>query len=111
MNSQVQQATVVKIYPTRIWIESDMMVGERVVMMQHEGCEPFEYAVFNYDYRYTSNVGTHEAAENLARSLGSQEPIEYKSRVVKTPSEDEIREAIKGLQEMLVDIEASRKSA
>lgn len=106
MNTQVQQATSVEILPTQIWIESCVM-GERAVMMQHEGCEPFEYALFNYDYRYTSNGGTHAAAESLARSLGAKEPVEHKSRVVKTPSKDELREAIKGLQEMLADIEAA----
>jgi hypothetical protein len=79
----LQQATVIKVMPTKIWIESGIM-GERVVMVQHEGCDPFEYAVFGYDYRYTSNAGTHSAAENLARALGATDPIEHKNREVQS---------------------------
>jgi hypothetical protein len=75
----MQTVTIVEILPTKIWIESGMW-GERAVMMQHEGDEPFEYAVFNYNYRYTSNAGTHRAAEELARSLGAVGEIEHKSR-------------------------------
>lgn len=76
---KLEQATIVKIMPTTIWIESGMM-GERAVMIQHEGCEPFEYAVFNYDYRYTSNAGTIHDALVLAKSLGATDPIEHRSR-------------------------------
>lgn len=70
-------ATVVKVYPTAVWIE-DGWGGERRVMLQHEGCEPFAYATFGYDYRYTSNAGTHQAAHALAVSLGAKEPVEHR---------------------------------
>lgn len=73
----MKTATVVKIYPTAIWIESGMF-GERRVMLQHEGCEPFAYATFDYDYRYTSNAGTWEAARAMALSLGATEPVEQR---------------------------------
>lgn len=71
---EVKTAQIVKIYPTAIWVDSDF-VGDRHVMMQHEGCEPFAYATFHYDYRYTSNAGTWAAAEALALSLGATEPV------------------------------------
>lgn len=73
----MRTATVVKVYPTAIWIESGWC-GERRVMMQHEGCEPFAYATFGYDYRYTSNAGTWAAAHALALSLGAKEPVEQR---------------------------------
>ena len=94
MNAPV---TIVQILPTRIWIESGMC-GERVVVMQHEGMHPFDYAIFNYDYAYTSNSGTHAAAESLAISLGAVEPIEHKARTTSRPSLGELRDAIVELQ-------------
>lgn len=78
----IQTATIVKIYPTRVWVENDFM-GGRHVMVQHEGCEAFEYATFNYDYRYTSNAGTWDAARRLALALGATEPVEEKVRDLK----------------------------
>ena len=59
--------SVVEVMPTSIWIESGFS-GERIVMMQHEGCEPFEYAVFGYDYRYTSNAGTFAEASKFVET-------------------------------------------
>ena len=70
---------LVEILPTAVWIE-DTMFGERAVMLQHEGCEPFAYATFGYDWRYTSNAGTWSAAHNLAVALGGVEPIEHRHR-------------------------------
>jgi len=69
---------LVEIFPTAIWIESGMF-GERSVVLQHQGCEPFVYATFGYDYRYTSSGGTLAAAQALARSLGAVDPIEMRS--------------------------------
>ena len=97
---------VVKVFPTRIWIESGMM-GERVVVLQHEGCEPFDYAVFGYDYRYTSNATTWEAAHSLALALGAKEPVEQRHRELKFPTADELREQITGMQDMLARIEGA----
>lgn len=70
---------IVEIMPTKIWIEDDLF-GSRHVVMQHEGCDPFVYASFHYDYRYTSNSSTYRAAHDLAKSLGAVEPIEHKGR-------------------------------
>lgn len=96
---------IVEILPTAIWIESGMMGGHSV-MLQHQGCEPFEYAHFGYDYRYTSNSGTHAAAAALAMQLGAVEPIEHRSREFPpAPTADEVREQIKALTEYLAGIE------
>jgi hypothetical protein len=83
-----------------VWIERDML-GARHVMLQHETCEPFTYATFNYNYMYTSNAGTHAAATALALSLGATEPVEERRRQMDEPTFDEIREHIAMLQDML----------
>ena len=98
--STLPVATVVEILPTRIWIESDMM-GSRHVVLQHQGFEPFTYASFFYDYIYTSNVGTWEAAQRLALSLGATEPVESRQRDIAIPTDDEMREEIKRMQDYL----------
>ncbi len=67
---------IVRILPTRIWVESCFFTGDRKVVMQHEGCEPFVYATFHYDYRYTDNNGTYRAALDLAVKLGAVQPVE-----------------------------------
>ena len=96
----METATIVKIYKTGVWVEDDMM-GSRHVMLQHETCDPFTYCTFHYDYRYTSNAGTHAAAKAMALSLGATEPIEHRLREMKWPTKDEIREQIEALQKML----------
>ena len=102
-------ATVVRYLPAKIWVESGVM-GERVVVVQHEGCEAFDYAVFNYDYRYTSNSGTWEAAHRLAVALGAAEPVETRQRSFEflMPTAEQLREQIAGLQEMLKRVEAPK---
>lgn len=75
----VPQVATVRILPTRVWVENDFF-GGRHVMLQHEGLEPFTYASFHYDWRYTSNSGTWDAACRLAASLGAQEPVESRMR-------------------------------
>jgi hypothetical protein len=99
--SEIKEVTVVKVYPTRIWIENGIG-GERIVVVQHEGCDPFDYAVFGYDYRYTSNAGTWEAAHSLALSLGATEPVETRQRGLGAmPTADWLRERIGAMQETL----------
>lgn len=106
LGAAVPTATLVEILPTRVWVESGML-GERVVVMQHEGCEPFDYAVFGYDYRYTSNSGTWDAAHSLALALGATEPVEHRTRdLAPMPTAGELREQIKLMQDMLADMEA-----
>lgn len=103
---KIQTATVVEILPTRIWIENDFM-GNRHVMMQHEGLHEFTYATFGYDYAYTSNSGTHAAAHALAIALGAAEPVEERTRDLPPwPSADELREQIEGLKQALAAVEA-----
>ena len=74
---EIKTAKIVKILPTRIWVESDFC-GARHVVLQHEGHEPFRYATFNYDYAYTSNSNNVARAEKLAKELGAVEPIEHR---------------------------------
>ena len=71
----------VTILPTKVWIESDI-VGARHVVLQHEGLEPFTYATFHYDHRYTSYSSTHNAAVDLAKRLGATEPIDIRFREI-----------------------------
>ena len=102
---RIQVGTLVEILPTRVWVESDMF-GGRHVMLQHQGMEPFTYASFHYNYMYTSNSGTWEAAHALARSLGAVDPIENRQRGFNFPTADELREEIKSMQEELARMEA-----
>lgn len=98
---EIQQATIVEILPTKIWIESDLFGGRHVVL-QHETCDPFTYASFSYDYRYTSNSGTLNAAETLALQLGATQPLEHKTRPLPSaPSRDHLRKQIESLQFLL----------
>ncbi|GAB4059135.1 hypothetical protein [Uliginosibacterium sediminicola] len=100
---EIQQAVLVRVMPTKVWIESGIM-GERVVVLQHEGCEPFDYATLSYDHRYTSVSATLEAATQIALALGATNPVEHRERKFPpTPTADEIREQIDMLQQLLDD--------
>jgi len=77
--SRIQTGTIVAIAKTSVWCENGI-AGERFVVVQHEGCDPFDYAVFNYDYRYTNNSSTIRDATNLAKALGATEPVEFRPR-------------------------------
>ena len=97
----VPNATVVEILPRKVWIESDLM-GARHVVMHHQGYgEPFTYASFHYDYAYTSNSGTWDAAHSLALALGATEPVEQRVRDFHLPTAAEVRKQIEGLQAAL----------
>ena len=103
--THIQQAVLVEILPTRIWIESGVL-GERVVVLQHDGCEPFDYATFRYDYRYTSNGGTWGAAHSLALQLGATEPLEHRQRgFPPPPTAQDLAVQIAALQQMLYRME------
>lgn len=115
LGGMLPTATVVEILPTRIWVESDMM-GSRHVVCQHQGMAPFTYASFHYNYAYTSNGGTFEAAKALAVSLGAAEPVEQRQRDFHLPTADELRAEIALLQAELDRIappndEAHRRDA
>ena len=78
--SDIKTVEIVKIYPTKYWVEQDIM-GSSHIMIQHEGMEPFQYASFNYDYAYTSNAGIHTEVVNMMKRLGVEEKdIDWKSR-------------------------------
>lgn len=77
---------MVAISPTKIWIENGLF-GERTVMVQHEGCDPFPYAVFGYDYRYTDNATTWRRAHDLAVSLGATQPVEVRAAALPEPQD------------------------
>lgn len=104
---EIQKVVLVKVLPTKVWIESGMY-GERIVVLQHEGCDPFDYAVFGYDYRYTSNAGTMAAVEALARNLGAMEPIEHRHRELKFPTADDLRKQMANIQSALELLESSK---
>jgi hypothetical protein len=77
----------VQILPTKVWIENTIF-GQRIVVLQHEGMEPFDYCQFNYRYGYTDNASTWAAAQEMARSLGAMEPIEVRYRQLVLPTKD-----------------------
>lgn len=107
LGAAVPTVRVVEILPTRVWIESDMM-GARHVVMHHEGFgEPFTYASFHYDYAYTSNSGTWDAAERLALALGATEPVEERQRDFHFQTAEELREQIKDMQDMLASMDGA----
>ncbi len=100
LGQHLPKATVVHVYQTKVWIESDMF-GSRFVMMQHETCHPFEYCQFGYDWAYTSNSGTLSAATEMAIKLGATEPVEHRSRELKVMPKDELRRVIADMQATL----------
>lgn len=78
----IDTVKIVKIYPTKFWVEKDFM-GSSHIMMQHDcpGQEPFQYASFFYDYAYTSNSGIHSAVVKMMKSFGVEEAdIVWKNR-------------------------------
>lgn len=79
----VETGEIVKIFERKIWIETDFH-GNKHIMVQHQDgeSEPFCYCSFFCDHRYTSNSSTHAAAENMAKALGAQEPIEDRFRSI-----------------------------
>jgi hypothetical protein len=69
--------------------------------------EPFTYATFHYNYTYTSNAATWEAAHRLALALGATKPVEQRQREFHWPTADELHEQIASAQKMLADLGAS----
>ena len=103
-DSRIQTGTLVEILPTKVWIESDMM-GSRHVVVHHQGFgEPFTYATFHYNYAYTSNAGTWDAARTLALAIGATEPLEERQREIHMPTPDDLQGEIELLQDALKDM-------
>lgn len=81
-NFDIEVVEVVKVFETKVWIESDIL-GAKHVVLQHEGCEPFTWCTFNYDHRYTGNSTTLKCATDMAISLGASHPVEHRHRELK----------------------------
>lgn len=87
--SNIKTVEIVKIYPTKYWVEKDFFGGSHIIV-QHEGMHAFEYASFNYDYAYTSNAGVHSEIVNMMKRFGIEEKdIEWKSRMPKMHGDEE----------------------
>lgn len=80
---KIDQAEIVSIAKTAVWVEDDLL-GARHVVVQHEGCEPFTYASFHYHHYYTDNASTCRAADALALQLGAVAPVEHRARATHT---------------------------
>lgn len=65
----VDKAVLVEVYPTKIWVDSGFD-GVKRIMMQHQGCDAFEFVAIKYDYRYTSNSMQHALVKNILSFLG-----------------------------------------
>ncbi len=105
----IQRVDIVKIAKTNVWIEDDLFGGRHVVV-QHEGCDPFTYASFHYDHRYTTNAGTRSAATELALQLGATAPVQHKSRMLEFPTAEKVKRQIDELQELLLDLDKLNKT-
>jgi hypothetical protein len=66
---EINKAEIVKIFPTKIWAEKDIM-GTVHIKMQHEGCEEFDFIQMQYDYRYTSNKHQAILTKEILELLG-----------------------------------------
>lgn len=65
----IPTAKIVKVFPTRVWSEKDMM-GTVHIKMQHEGCGEFDFVQIQYDYAYTSNSHQAQLTEAILKLLG-----------------------------------------
>ena len=75
MDERIQVATIMKVYPMRVWSEKDIM-GTTHIKMQHEGCEPFDFIQIQYDYAYTSNAHQAHLTEQILKLLGASDSAE-----------------------------------
>lgn len=111
----ISAAKIVKIISPSIWLEKDF-AGDVAVMVGYPDESPFEFAKFNYDYRYTGNANIHAQAEELATSLGAEKPVECRTRapnILKRSLEEiisEIEEEIKQRQQTLEDLRSAQRS-
>lgn len=66
---KIQKAEIVKIYPTEVWFEKDIL-GTIHVKLQHQGMEPFTFVQIHYDYAYTSNSHQWDFVKQVGKLLG-----------------------------------------
>lgn len=76
----VETVKIVKILPTEVWFEKDMM-GTIHVKIQHQGMEPFTFVQIHYDYAYTSNAHQWNMVKQIGKLIG-QEDIQERQWVM-----------------------------
>ncbi len=70
MSAKRETVKIVKVAPTRLWVESDWF-GNKTIKVQHEGePEPFDFVRVGYDYRYTSNGHQRQVVDAIVALLG-----------------------------------------
>lgn len=69
MTEKIQTVELVKVYPTRVWVEKDF-AGTVHIKMQHQGDKEFDFIQIGYDYRYTHNSHQAWLAEQIVKLLG-----------------------------------------
>ena len=67
--TKLKPVEIVKILPTKIWHEKDML-GTVHIKMQHEGMPEFDFIQIQYDYAYTSNAHQHQLTEKILKLIG-----------------------------------------
>lgn len=65
----IETASIVKILPTKIWAEKDIM-GTVHIKMQHEGHNVFDFIQIQYEYGYTDNAHQHQVTQKILELLG-----------------------------------------
>jgi hypothetical protein len=66
---EIQTAEIVKIHPTEVWYEKDIM-GTVHIKMQHKGMHAHTLVKIHYDYAYTSNSHQYELTKKIGTLLG-----------------------------------------
>ena len=66
---KIKIAKIVKIFPTKVWVEKDFF-GTVHIKMQHEGAHEFDFIQINYDYAYTGNSHQAELTKQILSLLG-----------------------------------------
>jgi len=68
--AKLKTVKVVKILPTAMWVEKDIL-GTVHIKMQHEGeAKPFDFIQIQYNWLYTSNGHQHELTEKIMALFG-----------------------------------------
>lgn len=73
----MKEVEIVKILPTKIWAEKNIM-GTIAIKIQHEGMPEFIFVQIHYDYAYTSNAHQWDFVKKIGKHLGVED-IEIKS--------------------------------
>jgi hypothetical protein len=93
MSEENKPIVVTQILKPVVWLEQNMFGGISV-FVQYPKLQKFNYCTFNYAFPYTDNSSVREAAERMAISLGSDEPVNYVQPDVAVPVEPEQSEPV-----------------